>query len=74
MLLLVSEESPPFFADMAGGLGERLRLDVTTTPGTHAAYHDHPRELAEAVRPFLRKVTATRPEDLGCSGVPVVDP
>ena len=61
MRLLVSTDSLPFFAEMAGRLGERLRLDVTTTAGTHAAYHDHPEELAEAVRPFLREASALGP-------------
>jgi pimeloyl-ACP methyl ester carboxylesterase len=61
MRLLVSTDSLPFFAEMAGRLGERLRLNVTTTAGTHAAYHDHPEELAEAVRPFLREVSALGP-------------
>ena len=56
--LLVSTDSLPFFAEMTSRLGQRLGVDVETTPGTHAAYHDHPRELAEAVRPFLRKVSA----------------
>jgi pimeloyl-ACP methyl ester carboxylesterase len=59
--LLVSTGSLPFFAEMTGRLGERLRLNVTTTAGTHAAYHDHPDELAETVRPFLREVSALGP-------------
>jgi pimeloyl-ACP methyl ester carboxylesterase len=54
---LVSTDSLPIFAQMAAGLGERLGVDVATTPGTHAAYHDHPRQLAEAVRPLLREIT-----------------
>jgi len=33
-------------------------VNVETTAGTHAAYHDHPRELAEAIRPSLREFTA----------------
>ena len=39
-------------------LGERLGGNVETAAGTHAAYHDHPHELAEAVRPFLPEFTA----------------
>ncbi len=50
--LLVSEASLPVFTEMARRLGERLGLEVASTPGTHAAYHDHPRELAQVVRPF----------------------
>ena len=60
MRLLVSEDGLPFFAEIAGRLGKRLGVDVTTTPGTHAAYHDHPYELAEAVRPFLREISRAR--------------
>jgi pimeloyl-ACP methyl ester carboxylesterase len=58
--LLVSENGLPFFAEIAGRLGKRLGVDVTSTPGTHAAYHDHPYELAEAVRPFLREISRAR--------------
>ena len=56
--LLVSENGLPFSPEITSRLGERLGVEVATTPGTHAAYHDHPYELAEAVRPFLREVTA----------------
>jgi hypothetical protein len=56
--LLVSEDGLPFSPEITGRLGKRLGVEVATTPGTHAAYHDHPYELAEAVRPFLREVTA----------------
>jgi pimeloyl-ACP methyl ester carboxylesterase len=58
MSLLVSEDGLPFSPEITGRLGKRLGVEVATTPGTHAAYHDHPYELAEAVRPFLREVTA----------------
>ena len=56
--LLVSADGVPPYAVVARRLGERLDVHVQTTPGTHAAYHDHPRELAEAIRPFLRELTA----------------
>jgi pimeloyl-ACP methyl ester carboxylesterase len=55
--LLVSENGLPFFAEIAARLGERLGVDVATTPGRHDAYHQYPREFAEAVRPFLREVS-----------------
>ena len=56
--LLVSEDGLPFSPEITGRFGKRLGVEVATTPGTHAAYHDHPYELAETVRPFLREVTA----------------
>jgi pimeloyl-ACP methyl ester carboxylesterase len=55
--LLVSADSLPFFAQIAGRLGERLGVAVATTPGRHDAYHTHPAEFAEAMRPFLREVS-----------------
>ena len=58
--LLVSEDGLPFFAEIAGRLGERLGVDVATTPGRHDAYHEYPCEFAEALRPFLREVSGVR--------------
>ena len=58
--LLISEDGLPFSPEITGRLGQRLGVDVTTIPGTHAAYHDHPRELAESIRPFLREVAGVR--------------
>jgi pimeloyl-ACP methyl ester carboxylesterase len=56
--VLVSEASLPAFSEAAGRLAERLRVDVARTPGTHFPYLDHPDELAETVKPFLRAISA----------------
>ena len=55
--LLVSEHSHAFFAEAAARLAERLGVEVARTPGTHFPYLDHPQELAQTVRPFLRRVS-----------------
>ncbi|HEX2508232.1 MAG TPA: hypothetical protein VHK23_07920, partial [Miltoncostaeaceae bacterium] len=55
--LLVGEESLPFFAEMAAWLAGRLGAEVRAAPGTHTPYVDRPRELAGAIRPFLRRVS-----------------
>jgi pimeloyl-ACP methyl ester carboxylesterase len=55
--LLVSEDSFPFLAQIAGRLGRRLGVQVATTPGGHDVYHEYPEELAAAIRPFLREVS-----------------
>jgi hypothetical protein len=55
--VLVSEQSLPVYAQAAGRLAERFGVDVRWTPGTHAAYDDHPLELAQTIRPFLRQVS-----------------
>jgi hypothetical protein len=46
-----------FFAEIAGRLGERLGVEVATTPGMHDAYSEYPEEFAAAMRSFLRKVS-----------------
>ena len=58
--LLVSEDSLPFLAEIAGRFGQRLGVQVATTPGGHDAYHEYPAELAAAVRPFLGEVSGAR--------------
>jgi pimeloyl-ACP methyl ester carboxylesterase len=58
--LLVSEDSLPFLAEIAGRFGHRLGVEVATTPGGHDAYHEYPEELAAAVRPFLGEVSGGR--------------
>jgi len=56
VLLLVSDASLPAFGQAAGRLASRLGAEVARTPGTHFAYVDHPEQLAETVRPFLRRI------------------
>jgi pimeloyl-ACP methyl ester carboxylesterase len=58
--LLVSEDTLGVLAEVAGRLAERLGVEITTIPGTHATYHEHPRELADVMRPFLREVSGIR--------------
>jgi hypothetical protein len=60
VFLLVSENGLPFSPEIVGRFGQRLGVAVATTPGTHAAYHEHPPELADIVRPFLREVSGVR--------------
>lgn len=55
--VLTSEQSLPFFGQAAGRLAERLHVPVSRTSGTHTPYLDHPRELTQAIRPFLRQVS-----------------
>jgi pimeloyl-ACP methyl ester carboxylesterase len=58
--LLVSADGLAPYTEAARRLGQRLGSDVETTPGTHAAYHDHPIEFAQAIRRLLRELTAIR--------------
>jgi pimeloyl-ACP methyl ester carboxylesterase len=51
--VLLSDESPAFIAETVEWLASRLGVAVSSTPGTHAPYQDHPRALAETIRSFL---------------------
>jgi pimeloyl-ACP methyl ester carboxylesterase len=55
--VLASEQSRPFFGQAAGRLAELLHVPVSRTAGTHTPYLDHPHELTQAIRPFLRQVS-----------------
>ena len=52
--LLVGKDSHPEFGQAARRLAARLELDVTSVPGAHFGYVDHPQELAKAVSTLLR--------------------
>jgi pimeloyl-ACP methyl ester carboxylesterase len=57
--VLVSEESPPFFAEAAGWLAARLGVEIVRTPGTHTPQWDRPVELVDTIRPLLKKLETT---------------
>jgi pimeloyl-ACP methyl ester carboxylesterase len=57
VMVLVSTQTHAVYGQAAGRLVQRLGVEVTRTPGTHMAYHDHPHELVETVRPFLRQIS-----------------
>jgi pimeloyl-ACP methyl ester carboxylesterase len=66
--VLVSDQSAQFFTEVAERLAQRFGVEVSRTPGTHTPYHDHPDELAQAIRPFLAHVSAS-----GCQPVTNAD-
>jgi pimeloyl-ACP methyl ester carboxylesterase len=55
--LLVSENGRAPQRGACRRLGERLDVPVQEIPGTHLAHLDHPRELAGAIRPFVRRAS-----------------
>jgi pimeloyl-ACP methyl ester carboxylesterase len=63
VLVVAGEQTLPVYVQASRRLAERLGLELTRTPGTHTSYHDHPRELARTIRPFLRRVSARAVSD-----------
>jgi pimeloyl-ACP methyl ester carboxylesterase len=53
--VLLSEDSPPFIAEIVEWLAPRLGVEVSSTPGTHTPYQDRPGALAETIRSFLAR-------------------
>ena len=57
MQMLVSEHGRAPQQEACRRLAERFEMPLLQTPGTHLAHLDHPLELAQTMRPFLRQVT-----------------
>lgn len=55
--VMAGEETAPFFAETSTWIAQRLGREVVTAVGAHVPYYDRPREFADAIRPFLRKVS-----------------
>lgn len=56
--VMVGTDSAPFFRETVQWLASRLNVDPCVLPGGHAPQFDRPLAMAEAVRPFLRRVSA----------------
>src|SRR5262245_8028667 len=54
--VLVSEGCAPFMPEICEWLALRLGVEVSSTPGTHTPYQDHPQELVETIQSFLGRV------------------
>ncbi|QOV40807.1 alpha/beta hydrolase [Streptomyces ferrugineus] len=52
--VLVSENSPGVFHEVAAWLSGRAGFEVVRTPGSHTPQFDHPDELVRTIRPLLR--------------------
>jgi pimeloyl-ACP methyl ester carboxylesterase len=59
--VMVGTESAPFFAEAARWLAERLGVELEELPGGHTPYFDSPQEMAETLRPLLRKLSRRQP-------------
>ncbi len=55
--VMASTGSAPPFVETSRWLAERLGVELETLPGGHAPYFDRPEELAQSIRPLLRRLT-----------------
>jgi pimeloyl-ACP methyl ester carboxylesterase len=56
VLVAAGAESPPLLIETSRWLASRLNVKLETLPGGHAPYFDRPEEMAQALRPLLRKL------------------
>jgi pimeloyl-ACP methyl ester carboxylesterase len=52
------EGTPALMREMADWLATQLNVGVDTIPGGHLGYIEQPQAVADAIKPFLRRVTA----------------
>lgn len=54
--VMVGRDTLSFLRETSAWLADRLRVPVVPMPGAHAPYFDRPQEMADAIRPFLKRV------------------
>lgn len=59
--VLAGQHSPSFRLEIARWLADRLGVNVLPAPDAHTPYVDHQRELAQTLRPLLRRLSANAP-------------
>lgn len=55
--VMLGDQSPEFLIETSRWLAARLGAEPRVLPGGHTPYFDRPTEMAEAIRPFLRRVS-----------------
>lgn len=58
MMVMAGAASPPFLVKVSRWLADRLNVELRRLPGAHTPYFDRPEEMAQALRPLLRKLNA----------------
>lgn len=61
--VMCGNQSAPFFAEASTWLAKRLGTDLIQAPGTHVPNFDRPGELVDAIRPFLHRISGSRPKE-----------
>ena len=57
VMVAAGTESPPFLVEVSRCIATRLKIELETLPGGHAPYFNRPEEIAQALRPLLRKLS-----------------
>jgi len=54
--LLVADDTLPVYKEVTRWLAEQLHIDPVTVPGRHGFYYYRPQDLADVLRPILRRL------------------
>ena len=52
---MVARDTLPVYRQITDRLAEALKVEPITVPGRHAFYYYRPQDLADALRPILRR-------------------
>jgi pimeloyl-ACP methyl ester carboxylesterase len=55
VVLMIARDTLPVFRQVAAWLGGQLKVEPITVPGRHAFYYYRPQDLADVLRPILRR-------------------
>jgi pimeloyl-ACP methyl ester carboxylesterase len=58
VVLMLAGDTLPVYREMVDWLARQLRVEPVTVPAQHAFYYYRPADLADALRPILRRLTA----------------
>jgi pimeloyl-ACP methyl ester carboxylesterase len=57
VVLMSARETLPVYKQVTDWLANQMKGEVVTVPGRHAFYYYRPQDLADALRPLLRRLT-----------------
>jgi pimeloyl-ACP methyl ester carboxylesterase len=57
IVLMSARETLPVYKQVTDWLAKQIKAEVVTVPGRHAFYYYRPQDLADALRPLLRRLT-----------------
>lgn len=57
VVLMIAQDTLPVYRQVMDWLAKQLQVEPITVPGRHAFYYYRPQDLADALRPILRRFT-----------------
>ena len=59
VILMVADDTLPVYKQVTNWLAKQLNITPVTVPGRHGFYYYRPQDLAEVLRPILKRLMQT---------------